>query len=260
MNEIESLESVVQKPAKNKKPSNVALYVAYAFFNLVVLVFDVVAAGTVYAITKNWGYAVLTFLAGFAPLMMHEFLFLRAYASAWQRGLAIFGAVSAVVTVGVVALLSAGVNLAIASGYAVVSGVSEIVILIVVVGSALLHGILAAVYFYIDEGIRAKHTEAETVAYYDTRMKNIKRAEKLLDEADKARQRKASIIQKHGGQDGKAALDYLLNLLNDDDRDGIPNIFDRKDNRQVVRQPVQENPKAQDNHKDGTKDFPSRQS
>lgn len=232
MNEIESLESVVQKPKKVKKPSNVALWVAYGFFNVVVLVFDLVAAGTVYAITNNWGYAFLTFLAGFAPLMMHEFLFLRAYASPWQRGISIVGAIAAVITVGAVALLSAGVNLALASGYTIASNVSEIAILILIVGSALFHGVLAASYFYIDEGIRAQHTEAETVAFYDTRMKNIKRAEKLLDEADKARKRKAEIVKRHGGQDGKAALDYLLNLLNDDDGDGIPNIFDKVDNRQ----------------------------
>lgn len=168
---IESLESVVQKPKKIKKPANFALWAAYFFFNVVVLTFDVVAAVTVYNITENWGYAILTFLAGFIPLMLHEFLYLRAYASQWQRYLAVFGAVIAVLTVGTVALLAAGVNFAIATGYNIDGSVSEIAILILIVGAALLHALLAAIYFYIDEGIRAKHVEAETVAYYDQRMK-----------------------------------------------------------------------------------------
>src|SRR5687767_9904365 len=134
---------MVQKPKKAKKPSNAALWFAYVFFNIVILTFDTVAAGTVYAITKNWGYTILTFLAGFMPLMLHEFLFLRAFASQWQRYLAVFGAISAVLTVAAVALLSAGVNLAIAGGYEIAQDVSRIAILIVIVGSALLHGILA---------------------------------------------------------------------------------------------------------------------
>lgn len=243
MNEIESLESMVKKPTKGKKPNNAALWVAWVFFNVVVLVFDTVAAATVYAITKgNEGYAILTFLAGFVPLAMHEALFIRAYASKPQRYIAIFGAVASVVTVGVVALLSASVNFALASGYQIASTASEIAILVLIVGSALLHGILAAVYFYVDEGIKAQHTEAETTAYYDTRMKNIKRAEGLLDAADEARKRKAAIVQKHGGKDGKAAMEYLLNLLNDDDGDGIPNILDRHDNR---KDKGQEQPQGQ---------------
>jgi len=234
--EVETLESMVKQPRKVKKPSNIALWIAYVFFNVVILTFDIVAAGTVYAITKNWGYAILTFLAGFTPLMMHEFLYLRAYANSYQRWIAVFGAVCAVITVALVAALSAGVNLALANGYNVASGASEIVILLVIVGAALLHGVLAAVYFYIDPGIRAQHTEAETVAFHETRMKNIKRAEQLLEEADKARKRKAEIVHRHGGLDGKRAMEYLLNMLNDDDGDGIPNFLDKVDNRKDVRQ------------------------
>ena len=233
MNEIESLESMVQKPKKAKKPANAALWFAYAFFNIVILTFDVVAAGTVYTITRNEGYAVITFLAGFVPLMLHEFLYLRAYASQWQRYIAIFGAVCAFLTVVVIALLSAVVNLAIANGYGINADASRLAILVIVVSAALLHVVLTAVYFYIDEGIRASHTEAETVAYFAQRMKNIKRAEELLDAANIARQNKAQIVARHGGADGKRALEYVLNLLNDDDGDGIPNILDRVDDRKL---------------------------
>ena len=241
MNELESLESMVQKPKKLKKPRNEALWVAYVFFNLGVLIFDAIAAMTVYTLTKNYGYGVVTFMAGFIPLMMHEALYLRAYASQTQRYIAVGGAIISAATVAVVAVLAALVNFAIASGYTVANGASEIVILLIVVGAALLHITLAAVYFYSDEGIRAKHIEAENVAFFDQRMKNLVRAEEMLDQAHKARQHKANIIQKHGGNDGKAALDYLLNLLNDDDGDGIPNFLDRTDNRKQQQQPMKAN-------------------
>lgn len=258
-NELDTLESMVQKPKKIKKPANVALWVAYVFFNVVVLAFDIIAAGTVYAITKNWGYAILTFLAGFAPLLMHEALYLRAYANNYQRWIAVGGAFIAVVTVGIVALLSAGVNFALANGYDLAVGTAEIVILLVIVVAALLHGILAAVYFYIDDGIRAQHVEAENVAYFDQRMKNLDRAEQMLDKAHKARLKKANIVKKHGGNDGKAALEYLLGMLNDDDGDGIPNFMDRTDNRKQSNQPQQqksyaaegEGVKVRDNGKQG---------
>lgn len=232
-NWIESLENMVKKPKKAKKPANAALWFAYAFFNIVILIFDVVAAATVYAITKNEGYAVITFLAGFVPLMLHEFLYLRAYASQWQRGIAVLGAACAFLTVVVVALLSAIVNLVMAGGAEINIEVSRLVILVIVVGAALLHVVLTAVYFYIDEGIRAGHIEAETTAYYDSRLKNINRAETLIEAAEAARHSKARIIEQHGGADGKAALDYILNLLNDDDGDGIPNIIDPVDNRKL---------------------------
>jgi hypothetical protein len=238
MNEIDSLERMVQKPSKAKKPANFALWAAYVFFNIVVLTFDVIAAVTVYSITDNVGYSVLTFLAGFIPLFLHEFLYLRAYANKIQRNIAIVGAVVAVLTVGAVALLAAAVNLAIASGVNLNVAVSEIAILLLIVAAALFHGVLTAVYFYVDDGIRAQHKEAETVAYYDQRLKNIKRAEQLLDAADVARKSKAQIVQKHGGADGKAALEYLLSQLNDDDGDGIPNFLDRTDNRKQPQKPA----------------------
>lgn len=260
MNELESLESMVQKPKKVKRPTNFALWWAYIFFNVVVLTFDVIAAWTVYEITNNWGYSILTFLAGFIPLMMHEFLYLRAYANVYQRGISVLGAVVAVLTVAGVALLSAGVNFAIASGINIASSASEIVILMLIVISALLHGVLAAVYFYVDDGIRASHKEAETTAFHEMRMRNIRRAEQLLEQADNARKRKAQIVQKHGGADGKAALDYLLNMLNDDDGDGIPNFLDRVDNRkqksiQVASDVDRPELTASSNGKGGGKDF-----
>jgi hypothetical protein len=235
-NEIESLESLVKKPAKIKKPSNAALWVAYAFFNVTILVFDVIASVTVYGLTQNAGYAIVTFLAGFVPLLMHEFLYLRAYASQYQRYFAIGGAVLAALTVAIVAVLSAAVNVAISTGYTVNNAASELVILTIVVIAALIHTVLAAGYFYLDDGIKANHKAAENIAYHEERMKNLDRAEQILGKASAMRSKKSELANRFGGADGKAALELLLRQFGDDDGDGIPNFLDRVDNRKQTRQ------------------------
>lgn len=239
-NEIESLESLVKKPTKTKKPSNAALWVAYTFFNITILVFDVIAAVTVYGLTNNAGYSIVTFLAGFAPLLMHEFLYLRAYASQNQRYIAIGGAVLAFLTVVVVAILSAAVNVAIATGYTVNSAASELVILVIIVLAAFIHTVLAAGYFYLDEGIKATHKAAENIAYHDERMKNLERAEKVLTKVANMRNKKAELASLFGGADGRAAIESLLRQFGDDDGDGIPNFMDKVDNRKQFQQPTRQ--------------------
>lgn len=239
-NEIESLESLVKKPTKNKKPSNAALWVAYTFFNITILVFDIIAAVTVYGLTQNAGYAVVTFLAGFVPLLMHEFLYLRAYASQYQRYISISGAIIAFLTVIVVAVLAAGVNVAIATGYTVDAAASELVILTIIVLAAFTHTILAAGYFYLDDGIKATHKAAENIAFHDERMKNLDRAEQVLEKAARMRNKKNELASRFGGADGKAALELLLRQFGDDDGDGIPNFMDKVDNRKQFQQPTRQ--------------------
>jgi len=230
-NEIDTLEDLVKKPKKIKRPSNAALWVAYIFFNVTILIFDGIASATVYSLTQNIGYAVVTFLAGFLPLLMHEFLYLRAYASQWQRYISIGGAVLAALTVAVVAVLAAGVNVAIASGYSINQSASELVILLIIVVAALIHTVLAAAYFYLDEGIRATHAATENLAWHESRMKNLDRAEQVLEKAHQMRTKKANLVTRFGGEDGKKALELLLSQFNDDDGDGIANILDAVDNR-----------------------------
>jgi hypothetical protein len=232
MSDIDTLENTVKKPVRAKKPSNFALWGAYAFFNTAVLLFDGIAASTVYSITNNWGYAIATFLAGFVPLLLHEFLFLRAYANRTQRGIAIGGAVLSVITVAIVAFVSAGLNIALANGYQIDGQAGEYVVLFVIVAAVLVHGILTAIYFYSDEGIKAIHTAQENEAYHAQRLKNLERAGELLESADKARSKKQAIINKYGNKDdAKRALKALLEQFGDEDGDGIPDNRDPIDNR-----------------------------
>lgn len=228
MNEIDTLESMVKRPALKKKPSNAALWAAYIFFNIVALVFDIIAANTVYDIMKNWGYAIVTFLAGFVPLFLHEFLYIRAYAGDLQRKIAIGGAVFAVLTIGSIAFLAAGANIAVASGYIVENESAKWTIIIIVVSAMLIHAVLTAVYFYADEGIRATHTASENEAWFDQRDHNLDLADRLLTKAESRRLRKQNILGGHGNtNDVQKALQVLLKSLGDDDGDGIPNFADK---------------------------------
>lgn len=232
MNEIDSLTNMVQKPKRAKKPSNFALWFAYGFFNITALLFDCIAAYTAWEITHNYGYTAMTFFAGFAPLMMHEFLFMRAFASEFQRGIAIFGAIISVTVIITVALAAAAANIAVANGYDIAGDLSRAAIIFVIVGAAFVHGLLAAMYFYVDEGIKAKHVEQETAAFFETKMRNIDRAGEMLSRAQSAIGKKSAILNSYGNSpDAKNALAVVLNMLADDDGDGIPNIIDPIDGR-----------------------------
>ena len=106
-NKVNRLLGIVQRPSKKREPSNFALWWAWLFYNGVALTFDVIASITVHAMMDSYVYAALTFLAGFVPLPMHEFLYTRAYASFWQKVLAVAGAGLSVIVIFVVGVLAA---------------------------------------------------------------------------------------------------------------------------------------------------------
>ncbi|MCC6568929.1 MAG: hypothetical protein IT315_06805 [Anaerolineales bacterium] len=198
INKIKSLLDIVKRPKEAKrKPSNFALYWAWAFYNLVALLFDVIAAGTVYDLMGKLTYAILTFAAGFLPLLMHEFLFTRAYASGWQKMLAVIGAGLSVVTIMGVGVLAGIVNI---TGISASSLTLEIVLIVTLVLVAGGHGMIAAVYFYIDEGIKSNQVRAESVAYHERMMDDIKRAKEILALAEVNLNEQEALASQHGGE------------------------------------------------------------
>ena len=202
---VDELEEVVKIPTRKKDPSNAALWVAFGFFNLVALAFDVIAAVTVHMITNNYLYSGLTFLAGFIPLAMHEALYVRAFATAKQRKLSIAGAVLAILSIVTVGVMAGMVNV---TGYGVsVSGMA-VVLIVVLVAAA--HGILAAIYFYQDDGIRAAQTMASTYGYHQRRLERLKMADEILETAMMIVARQKEITRKAGS---RAALDEVLRQL-----------------------------------------------
>src|SRR3972149_2257340 len=110
-NKVNRLLALVKRPQQAKrKPSNFALYWAWIFYNAVALLFDFIVAITIYELMGKMAYAILAFAAGFLPLLMYEFLYTRAYASNWQKILAVMGAGLSVVTILGVGVIAGVIN------------------------------------------------------------------------------------------------------------------------------------------------------
>ena len=211
-NNVSRLLELVKRPQQAKrKPSNFALYWAWLFYNATALLFDGIAAGTVYAITGKFTYAALTFVAGFLPLLMHEFLFTRAYASRMQKVLAVIGAALSVITILTVGVLAGIVNvLGFTARNSTEIDIAMILILVLVAGA---HGLIAAVYFYIDDGIKANQVRAESVAYHERRIEDINRAKEILALAEQGASDEDAIAAQYGGME---VLNEIMGQLRGD--------------------------------------------
>lgn len=220
MSQTDELLSMVEKPKKKKRPSNVGLWVALIFFNLAALVIDAISGITVARLAHGlWGYGLMVFLAGFIPLLMHEILYTRPFANQNQQTASIYGAATAVLSVAVVGVLSAYANVNNTSiPWAATAAVVFTVIAVV------WHGLLAAYYFYTDDGIKAEHIEAETVASYQKQVKNLQRASEILALTAKAQSLKHALEQKY--HDPRVVAAVLRQLDQDSDGDGIPDFID----------------------------------
>jgi len=209
---VNRLLDLVKRPSQAKrKPSNFALYWAWIFYNAVALLFDTIAAGTVYDLVGKFMYAVLTFVAGFLPLLMHEFLYTRAYANAAQKVLAVLGAGLSVVTIIGVGVIAGIVNV---TGFNALSVMTlEVILIITLVLVSGAHGLIAAIYFFIDDGIKAKQVRAESVAYHERRIDDINRAKEILALAEQGAKDEDAIAAQYGGME---VLNEILGQLRGD--------------------------------------------
>jgi len=162
---------------ENKKPSNVALWIAWFSFNFLLFVLDIGTAITV-AMLTNVFYGLLTFLAGFLPTLFYEFLYIRAYASKYQQWIAIGGAVVGAGSTLLIGMLAAVVNvlkaleiLTIASDAMMWIEIGMIVGLVVFAG---LHVVLFSSYFYIDKGIQRMHERSQSLANVQVKLDSVK--------------------------------------------------------------------------------------
>ncbi len=195
----DQLLALMRRPKTQKKPSNFALWWAWAFYNVVALFLDTITAYTVYTLT-NFLYAALVFFSGFMPLLMHEFLFIRAYASKVQRGIAIFGAGMSVLAIIGIGLLAGVLNVIGINAMANALYI-EVAVISLIVFVAAGHGLLAAAYFYLDEGIRANHNQAEAIAYHDQQLANINLALDLAEKVKQAAQKEDEFISRFGDRE-----------------------------------------------------------
>lgn len=167
------------QPKQEKKPSNATLSLAWFAFNFLLFVLDIGTAVTV-ALLTNVFYGALTFLAGFAPTLLYEFLYTRAYASKYQRIIAIGGAVIGATSTLLIGALAAVVNVLKALEILTITSAAtvgiEIGMIVGLVAFAGLHIILFSTYFYIDEGIKRIHERSQALANVQTKLDSVKDA------------------------------------------------------------------------------------
>lgn len=219
--EKDELLAAVKAPVKRKQPSNMALYAALVFANVVFFALDLASGFTVYWLTNFWIYGVITFFAGFAPLLLHEFLFVRAYASDTQKKTAITGAVLAIISIVGVGVLAAIVNVA---GMSIQARYVEIATVVSIVLLAFIHALICVFYFYSDEGIQNDQITAQAIARAIRTGQQIEAGDHILTVTQKAVTNRRIAEKKHGSD--AAFAEVLRQLGADDDGDGVPNVID----------------------------------
>ena len=220
----DELLEAVKAPKRKKTPTNNSLYFALIAADVIFGILDIGSGITVYWMTGIWFYGVLVFLAGFAPLILFQKLYTRAFASDEQKKIAIGGAALAVFSIIAIGILSAVANVK-----GVTNQSAELTVLVTVVALAFVHALLLTAYFYIDEGIQADQTVAQTLAEAIRQETMIEAGDQVLGVAQRALKRRKQIADFHGSP---AALKEVLKRLGwDEDGDGVPDWMDPVDNR-----------------------------
>jgi hypothetical protein len=236
MDDYEKAGSTIAEPKNEKRPSNGGLLVALISFNFAFLVVDAISAGVVGYLT-HWYYGAATILAGAVFMIVHEYLFTRPFNNAKQRNIAIGGAVWAVLTILGIALTSVIANLTglTSNGY-------EAYFLAFMVGvivlNVIIHGVLTAVYYYIDDGHNAKNKAARARARAITQNEIDDAAEMILTEALRRRVNRKKMVNRY--RSPETVRRAIQEAGGDEDGDGIPDWIDPVDNR--TGKPFQQRP------------------
>jgi len=176
---LERLLLPPEKPVKDVRPKN-NLWIAYVAFNVLLAFLDIITAITVGTFTL-WFYGVLVFGAGYGPLLLWEFLFVRPYASRHQKWAAIAGAViGAFSTVGI-GILVAILNVAkINTMFG--AGTIEMIIIVSMVVLTASHIVLFGVYYFIDLGFQREQNFAVSLANHDDTVRAVRQAKLIASE------------------------------------------------------------------------------
>lgn len=221
MNDLEAILKEIEAPDKPPKPSNIGLWVVIIFVNVVGIALDAISAITVHNVTGGlWYYAVLTFFAGAVPFLMWELAYTRPYANDIQRSVSVIGIITGVFSI---------IVIGIASGIANVKGNviavdAELFIIVALVLLAVLHGVLGGIYFYSDDGIRAAQIASRTEARFRRKARNVALARTLLEMARGSVQSQRELADVFGNE----AVQRILEILQDENRNGIPDILEHR--------------------------------
>lgn len=203
-------------------------WIMFAFFNSVALVFDGLAMTTVYSLTNgNWLLTALSLLPTGIPMFMWEGGWLYPLADKAQKDKAIVGVILSVLSAVVVGSLAIVATLDTNTEERFWVSVALLVWCVIVV---IVHGILAALYFYKDPIIMREHELQVTKADNDYQRETLKDAESLLDDAEKMLDKEQTLKNKFGDDAVNRALEILLGV----DLDGDGKVGDKpaKQNQQ----------------------------
>jgi hypothetical protein len=162
-----------------KRPGN-RLWIAVLGFNLTYLAIDLITSVTVGYLTY-WYYGVLVFLAGFLPMVAHESLFANPYASKIQRWISGIGfgfSILSALSVGVMVVVINVLYDSTPTGKTLEAVAMGLLFLI-----AIAHGTLLALYFFIDEGIRAVQNALTAMAKNEQKLHELGMAGQIVDKS-----------------------------------------------------------------------------
>lgn len=225
--DYEKAGRTIAEPKTEKKPSNAGLNVAFFAFNLAFLIVDAISAGVVGYMTY-WYYGVATLFAGAVFMFVHEFLFTRPFNNPQQRNISIGGAVWAVLTILFVALVTVAANL---TGFFTIEYETYFLagMVGVIVFNIVLHGVLAGVFYYVDDEHYAKTKATRAVARANTQNEIDDAAETILISALARRINRKKMLDRFVSPE--AIKIAIREAGGDEDGDGIPDYMDPIDNR-----------------------------
>lgn len=234
--DYEKAATMVAEP--KKKPSNAGLDVSFWAFNIAFAVVDILSAIAV-GVLSRWYYGVATVIAGAAFMFVHEYLFSRPFNNQTQKKIAVGGAIWAILTILGIALASVVANL---TGFMTPEWETYFLAFMVgiIVFNIVTHGVLAGIYYYVDDGHNAKNKAARARARAITQTEIDGAADMILTEALRRRiERKRMLARFRSPAALKAAI---REAGGDEDGDGIPDWMDPVDNR--TGKPFQRNQMA----------------
>ena len=245
--DYDKASKMVAEPKQEKKPSNAGLIVSLWAFNVAFATVDILSAIAV-GVLARWYYGVATFIAGAVFMFVHEYLFSRPFNNVTQKKIAVGGAVWAILSILVIALAAVIANL---TGfmspeldtYFLAFMVSAIVFNIVA------HGVLAGIYYYVDDGHNATNKAARARARAITQNQIDEAADMILTQALRRRIERKKMVSRFRSP---AAIKAAINEAGGDEAGGgIPDFMDAVDNR--TGKPFQRQPQPQQQYAQTTR-------
>jgi hypothetical protein len=204
-NLAQKLNNIIN-PSKDviKKPHN-RLWIALLAFNAIFFPLDIATGVTVGFVTR-WYYGFFVFFAGFGTMVVHESLYSNPYAKFWQKAISVAGFLTSITVTALIGLSAIVVNV-------LLVGYNQELYGVVMAGAAFLvlffHGVLIAVYYFIDHGIIAKQKTTSAIATHEQTLQDFRFAEQIVDKINELEVRLTKRIESGDGIRMGAALNNI---------------------------------------------------